>query len=362
MKKQKILILELGGIGDVVMALPALKGLVDLYRDDDLKILTVERTLPIVEQIEYTHPTGFNVESVDVLRKGGFLSWLGLIRRLKREGYDTVIDLSAIERYLAGVRRYLFLKLLSVNEAIGRNTDGLGWAYTRSIDETLTSSEHEVERKLRVAELLGIKIGDKRPEMIIKDEEREWAEYLLKDLPEKGLVIGMNPGAYRPSRMWSVEKFKEIAQWLVEELSASLLIMGGEKEKGLIENISMGLPEEKVVQCVGLAIPRLAAVMDRVSLLVTNDTGSMHVAAAVNTPIIALFGQTNFGRYHPYMDEERYVAIKKDCTVCPHTSFRNPMEECRRYSCNSQECMQFISVEEVKSAVQTLIKGLGGRT
>jgi ADP-heptose:LPS heptosyltransferase len=80
----------------------------------------------------------------------------------------------------------------------------------------------------------------------------------------------------------------------------------------------------------------------------------MHITAA-DVPIIAIFGQTNLKRYHPYMDDSRFVAIKKDHSVCPYFSFEHPRQECRRYDCNGNNCMDAITVNEVKEAVKKLV-------
>ena len=351
--KGRLLILELGGIGDVVMALPALSAIVGAPGDTRIKILVVERTASIVEQLRH-YRRDLEIEGTDVYGRKDPLEWFRLARRLRREGYERVIDMSAVEGFWAGIRRFIFLKALSAPEIIGRNTGGLGWAYTKSVYEELTSKEHEVERKIKVAKLLGIEVEERRPRFITVPHHRGWAEAFLADL-SRGPILGVNPGAYRPSRMWRWERFRCIALWAVRELGMGVVLTGGEGDRELIGRIAEGLPVERVRLAIGLPIPRLAALIERFALFLTNDTGPMHVAAAVDTPVIALFGQTNIWRYRPYMEEGRYVIIKKNSTVCKRRAFAHPMEECRRYLCKGGECMDLIGVEEVKDALRRMV-------
>lgn len=353
---KKILILELGGIGDAVMSIPAIGGILNHFKNTSVNILTVSRTKPIVENLKARDFENFNIIATDALEKGGIDRWIGLIKEIRNKKYDIVIDLSAIETFKAAVKRYVFLKLLGVKELIGRDTEGRGWAFTKKAKEELTSNEHEVERKAKVVELLGVKIGNKMPVLITLQGEKEKAKDILSGwLNDNRLIVGINPGAYRPSRMWREERFKEIVKWLIEDIGAFVIVIGGDKERELVERIAESFPCDMVMKVIGMPILELAAVIERMALLITNDTGTMHIAAALNVPTVAIFGQANLFRYRPYMDSLRYVAIRKDYTkVCPYLSFKHPMEECLRYDC-PYNCMDAVTVDDVKEAVKKLI-------
>ena len=351
---QKILILELGGIGDVVMSLPAVETVIRGV--GNVTVLTVKRTQPIIETLRGKGYNNFSIVSTGAMEGAGLSGWLSIIKTLRCQQFDMVIDLSAIETFKSAVKRRVFLKALSSKKTIGRNTEGRGWAFNEKASENLTNSEHEAERKIRVIELMGLKTVSLIPGIFISREEREKADKFLSGLADDGkLIVGINPGAYRPSRMWPEEKFREVMEWLVNDMSASIIITGGGKERLLAERLSGPLPAHRVKTALNLPIIELAAVLEKINVFVTNDTGPMHVAAAVNVPTVALFGQTNLHRYHPYMDSSRYVAIKRDYTRCPYFSFRHPMEECRRYDCEGKNCMKEITVDEVKAAIKRLL-------
>jgi ADP-heptose:LPS heptosyltransferase len=143
--------------------------------------------------------------------------------------------------------------------------------------------------------------------------------------------------------------------WLIEEMSAHVVITGGDKEKAVVESIAESLPGDRVKTVTGVSIMKFGAVIERMNIFMTNDTGPMHVAAAVGVPTVALFGQTNLYRYHPYMDDSMYITIKKECSICPCSSFEHPMEECRKHDCDDKQCMDSITMDEVIEAAEKLL-------
>ncbi len=357
MAEQKILILELGGIGDTAMAIPSVRAVLNSYQDGAITILTVPRTKAIIESLKTEDSKNLNVVSTDVMDESGMDSWPGLIRKMRSEKYDIAIDLSAVETFKAAVKRWVFFKSIGVKKTFGRNTNGRGWGFSKKSEDVLTSNEHEVQRKLNVIELLGFKADRIGPELIIPEKEIEEADAILSGwLNGSGPVIGINPGAFRPSRTWPAERFRQIAEWLIEEMSANIVITGGDKERAIAKSIAKSLPEDRVRMVTNVSIMGLAALMKKMAVFITNDTGPMHIAAAAGVPIISMFGQTNLQRYHPYMDSSKYTAIKMDHNLCPFTSFRHPMQECRKHDCEDNKCMDSISLDEVKDAVKKLIK------
>ena len=353
-----ILILELGGIGDVVMSLPAIEAVLTGCGDRPATILTVPRTKPIVESLRRKGFSNFEAVTTDALEGGGPDGWLRLCRALRKRRFDIVIDLSAVETNKAAVKRYLFLKMLGAKKTVGRDTDGRGHAFMEKAADTLTSSEHEVERKIKVASLLGLRYGQAVPKLVTGRDEKEKAySFLSRRANGGGLLAGMNPGAYRQSRMWPEESFAEILEWLVHDMSAYVVLTGGRGEKGIVESLARSISHDKVMTIVDIPLMEFAALIERLDLFITNDTGPMHIAAALDVPTVALFGQTNLRRYHPCMDDSRYVAIKKDHTLCRRLSFRHPMQECRRFTCEGKECMTSIAVAEVKEAIMKLLSG-----
>ncbi len=357
MAEQKILILELGGIGDTAMAIPAVQAVLSSYQNAAITVLTVPRTKAIIESLKTEGAENLNVVSTDVMDGNGTDSWPGLIRKMKNERYDIAIDLSAVETFKAALKRWVFFKSIGVKKTFGRNTDGRGWGFSKKSEDLLTSSEHEVLRKIKVIELLGLKADRTGPALIIPEKGMQEADAILTGwLNDKGPVIGINPGAFRPSRTWPAGRFREIAEWLINEMSVNIVITGGSKERAVAESIAKSLPKDRVKTVTDVSIMGLAALMKKMAVFITNDTGPMHIAAAAGVPIVSMFGQTNLQRYHPYIDSFKYTAIKMDHNLCPFTSFSHPMQECRKHDCEDNQCMDSITHDEVKEAVKKLMK------
>lgn len=358
---KKILILELGGIGDAVMSLPAIEAVLNHFKNTNVDILTVSRTKPVIENLKRMGFDNFHIFTTDVLEKGGLSNWLGLIKNLRKQRYDIIIDLSAVETFKAGIKRWLFIKLIGAKETIGRDTDGRGWAFAKKVKEELTSNEHEVERKINTARLAGADIKEYIPN--IEVEGSEGCGGLDDFLKSNGkIILGINVGAYRPSRRWPIDKVIVLAKDLLQEKRFKIVFLGGEREKEILQQI-----EDSLIDCklyiriaVNLSFANLINLLKHFSVFITNDTGLMHIAAALNVPMVITFDQNNVCRYRPYMDEKRYIIIKKHASVCPYYKFKNDMQECRRYSCDMQECMELITVDEVKEAVRGLLSRCGG--
>jgi heptosyltransferase-2 len=359
MAEQKILILELGGIGDTAMSIPAVRAVLNGHKNADITVLTVPRTRAVIDSLRKEGFENLDVVSTDVMDENGNDSWPGLIKGMRGKRFDIAIDLSAVETFKAAIKRWVFFKSLGVKNTFGRNTDGRGWGFSKKSEDVLTSSDHEVLRKIKVVELLGLKADRTAPALIIPDNEIKEADTMLSGWQnDNGPIIGINPGAFRPSRTWPAERFKQIAEWLIEEMSANIVITGGDKERAVAERIAGSLPEDRVRTVTGVSIMTLAAVMKKMYIFITNDTGPMHIAAAAGVPVVSMFGQTNLHRYHPYMDKSKYTAIKKDHSLCPFYSFKYPMQECRRHDCEDKKCMDSITLDEVREAVIKLMKTL----
>lgn len=348
MSDRRILILELGGIGDAVLAFPAVQSLLKHYDGAYIKVLVVPRTLPAMQFLKYRTGTSFVIEPVDL--DSALAAWLDLVRRLRAEDYDTIIDLSAIGSFKAAVKRFAFLRALGAGELLGRDTDKRGWAFTRKTSEVLLSEEHEVERKLKVARLAGAGMHDTAVRF---DGYRNSGTTAQKD----GRIVGINIGAYRPSRRWPIDKVIALAREMLHENRIELVFLGGEKEKDLLATIQDALNDHAAAirMACNLEFEDLVVLLSELSLLITNDTAVMHIGADLGIPMVVTFDQNNVHRYRPYMEKENYVLIKKDADVCPHFKFSHKMQECPRYSCATQECMNLITVEEVKNAAKRLL-------
>jgi heptosyltransferase-2 len=184
------------------------------------------------------------------------------------------------------------------------------------------------------------------PRIFLREEDRRWAEQMLKDfgLGNGNPLIGMNPGAtYGIAKCWYPGRFGELGKKLREKWKSNLLLFGKEEEKAIAEET---IQQNGGIDLTGKTnLLQLAALLERCHLLVTNDTGTMHVAAAVGTPVVALFGSTDPSTTGPW--GEGHVVIRKDLPCSP----------CLKRTCSTDHrCMELITVDEVEEIVSKKLK------
>ncbi len=348
-----VLVLEAGGIGDAVMATPALAAIRRRFPRARVAVVVAPRAAEIVESLH------LNFE-LKKLRLGDALAQLAdaarIILRARLARPDVLIDLSSIESTRAAGRRRRLVKLIGAQLSLGRDTDGRGNFFDAAAEESLLDQQHEVERKLKVLAPLNVGAEGGRPSLRAPRQAQESARLLLQEagISEGSEMVGINPGALRPSRRWPLENFVRLASSLTAGRRRALLVTGGPEERKLAEEVARAAGGQ-VVTATGRPLMELAALIGSCRVFITNDTGAMHIAAAQDVPVVALFGQTNVHRYRPRMDPRRCVVLKQPAEVCTEATFVAETQECRRHSCPSGECMRSISFESVSDAAERLL-------
>lgn len=204
--------------------------------------------------------------------------------------------------------------------------------------------QHLVHTYKMLLEPLGIGISETRPRLFLKDQELEEAQVLLKRLgisPEARLV-GINPGAaYGSAKCWLPERFRAVTEKLLKLQNVQIVYFGDATTQPLVKEICEGLP---VINLAGLTTLReLASLIKLCSAILTNDSGPMHIAAAVGTPLVALFGSTNEIATGPY---KTGTVIHKhvDCSPCY-----------KRVCPIDFRCMKRIETDEVYDALVKIL-------
>jgi heptosyltransferase-2 len=195
---------------------------------------------------------------------------------------------------------------------------------------------------------LGKVEGPDSPRIFLREEDRRWAEDFLRNL---GLLdgrplIGMNPGAaYGFAKCWYPGRFGELGKRLCERLKATVLVFGREEEKPIADEILQHLGGQGIDLTGRTRLLQLAALLERCHILVTNDTGTMHVASGVGTPVVALFGSTDPLATGPW--GEGHVVVRKDVPCSP----------CLKRICpTDHSCMELITVDEIEEAIHQKLR------
>ncbi|MBM4276295.1 MAG: lipopolysaccharide heptosyltransferase II [Deltaproteobacteria bacterium] len=340
-KINRILVRGVNWVGDTILTFPSVQGVKELFPHSRLTVLVPNhlvdlwKTFPCVDEI------------IPFKKKSGIGSiWedVQVSRSMKKRKFDLAIIFprsfrSAFQIYLAGIPI-----------RIGYQDEGRSPFLTHEIErkgEVLRL--HRVHYYRRLMEPLGHLGSIPSPRLFLGEEEREWAK---KKLDELGLldgrpIIGINPGAaYGLAKCWPPDRFAELGERLSNKWKATALIFGREEERGMAERILKNLGGGGVDFTGKTRLLQLAALLERCCLLVTNDTGTMHMASAVGTPVVAIFGSTDPVATGPWGDG--HVVVKRDVPCSP----------CLKRVCpTDHRCMELISVDEVEEVVSKKLEG-----
>jgi len=211
------------------------------------------------------------------------------------------------------------------------------------------ATQHLVKTYKELLLPLGIPISSTKPKLYSSENESIFAKSLfMPNANSKSIILGVNPGAaYGSAKCWLPERFVEVTKKLLENPNVYVVYFGDSNGASLVDSICKQLPSERVVNLAGKTTLReLVALIKCCSLILTNDSGPMHIAAALDIPLVALFGSTNDTTTGPYGNGNGLVIHKHvECSPCY-----------KRVCPIDFKCMKKIEVEEVFNKLTALIK------
>jgi ADP-heptose:LPS heptosyltransferase len=321
-----ILVIDFGQMGDVILSLPALSAIRHRFPRARVTVAVGGAAAAVVEM------AGVADEALAVDRVGlrdgpKHLSvWqIGkLVLDVRRRKFDFVIDLHSLSEtnllgFLSGAGQRLYAR------RPGRSLDYLANFGTKPPAED--RSKHAIDRYLDVVAPLGVGQVSRVPRLAVRDEDGRAVEELLRKAKAGGgrtrrgraaagegggdaPLVGIFPGAGHPSRRWPVERFAELAWMLERNDSVRAVLFAGPEERKLVREARPKFPPSTIVLD-KLTVPQLAAAAARLSVFVSNDTGPMHIAAAVGTPVVILMQHhPMFNCYIPPGERHRVVAAR----------------------------------------------------
>jgi lipopolysaccharide heptosyltransferase II len=337
-KTLRILVIKYSALGDVILSIPSLKAIRRQYPSSRITVLTSRQSREIVASLPY-------IDDVIVFEKERFPHRSKLIletaRLLRRNIFDLVIDLQ--NNKTSHILSYLSL----CPRRIGYDNGKLGILMNYRIKdrtEKLTALQHQ----FRLLSLLGIRYQDEKLELSIREEDKEFVDDFLDEqwIPPSQVLIGLNLGASSRwlSKRWPLERFV----YLAEELALHgirVVVTGTEVDKEEVKRFLKMTKAKPVNACGRTNLTQLAALIKRCAVYVTADSAPLHIAMAVNTPVVALFGPTDYRRHIAYL-QDSLIVINKDMVCAP----------CYRATCKDYECMRKITVQEVLDATLRLLK------
>ncbi|MEM9418188.1 MAG: lipopolysaccharide heptosyltransferase II [Planctomycetota bacterium] len=325
---ERLLVVLPTWFGDILMATPTLRALKRLWPDTQLSVLVRESVADLVEGLPYID------HHVPVLMKGKGASAFRLAKRLSKQKYDAAILLPNSFRSAA------LVSMAGIPRRIGYERDGRGVLLT---DKLIPRREGKkflpvptLDYYLSIVHYLGGEAyeGDHLMEVATRPEDDERAADLLAGAKGKPVVL-LNPGAQKEFKRWPAERFAELAARCSNELGCAVAVTGSPDEREVLARVT-GAATTTIIDLpkAGMNVRLLKSVTKKCALMVTNDTGPRHLAAACDTPLVTLFGPTTPEWTEIGYDKERQVVAR---------------------DAGHAESMKQISVDEVFAAAKDLL-------
>jgi ADP-heptose:LPS heptosyltransferase len=305
---RNILVIDFGQLGDVVMSLPALRAIRERFPHARITVAVGKPAAEVIEMTNYADA----IVSVDrVSLRDGFqplsiLRMLQLVKDMRRRQFDFVIDLHSFSEtnllgFFSGAPKRLF------SRRPGRSLDFLSNFTPRAPIDNNDPDRHLVERYLDVLLPLGIKNQPRTPQLFTnREDDRAIDAILLKSKAEQGPLVGLFPGAGHPGRCWPLKKFAELADFLLRNDSVRSIVFLGPEENHVAQRTRDLFPSGCIIVD-KLSIRQLAAAQARLAVFVSNDTGPVHIAAAVGTPVVVLINRPTHHAYVPLAESQRII-------------------------------------------------------
>lgn len=288
---KRILVIRTDRIGDLVLSTPALKALRDHFPGAHITCLTAPYTREIVEG----NPCLNDVITYERAIIGSPVRLIRFIAEIRRSKFDIAVVLN----YTSDAILLAYLSGAPVR--VGTWIPGCKWFLTESISyrERDKPGRHEVECVLDVLRKIGIEANEKSLYLPLSERGESFAVRFMKEHDlEKEILVALHPGSRQPRMRWSRRGFARVADTLIRENGVRVVMIQGPGEETLIRDIFSMMQEEALVTPPGMTITGLISLLSRCSLFIGHGTGTMHIAAALKIPVIALFGNAHFMESH----------------------------------------------------------------
>ena len=339
---KRILIVRTDRIGDVLLSTPVIRALREQYSNAYIAMMISPYTKDIIEGNPYLD------EAIIYDKDNRHKSWMSSVKfslALRKKKFDLAIILHPTNR------AHLMTFLAGIRTRAGYDRK-LGFLLTDRIKHIKQFGEkHELEYNFDLLKYFGISTQDKELFMPIRQESELWAEELFNQLGinEKDALLAIHPGASCPSKIWPGERFAEAADRLVEKYGFRVVLVSGPKDMALAERVIRRMRHPAINLAGKTSVSQLASVLKRCKLFISCDSGPVHIASAVGTPVISIFGRNQKG-----LSPKRWGPVgKKDCVIHKEVG----CIECLAHNCKKDfACLKAISVDEVVGVAEEILK------
>lgn len=289
-KAENILVISLTHLGDMVLLSPFLYNLRRNFPNARIDILIKKQVDEILEYCPYiNNRIIYNAKWVNSGKGSGLFKTWNLIRQLKKNHYDLTFV----------THPHIFSNMIpwlsGIPFRVGYSDKGDGFLNMRF--EKGKKIQHACNYPLDLLRYLNLEVESEELKLHLGQADIAFAEEFRKSpsLSGASFLIGVHPGAGKRTKIWLIERYAEVIQYLINRYGAHILLFAGEQEADITEKIQLLLKnyQHKITDFTGkLAIRQMAALMKLCKIILTNDSGPMHIASALGKPVVALFVST----------------------------------------------------------------------
>lgn len=319
---KRILVVKLDHLGDVLLATPVFSNLRQAYPDAELHALAgtwsrvvLEKHPDVSKVLEYNSPAFSRTVEPTSLKQT-----LQLYRALRRQKYDLMVQ-------LRGDWRTVCFALLRVTP---KRLDRAALQVANRLGFPRFTGIHETTRNLDILRKAGIPTPIKTTTFSVTAEDKKWASNFLTahQIGEERPLIAIHPGSPIPLKRWMPERYAELADWLIAQKRANILFVGVKEEIPIITEIQRLMRAESNNIAGKTTLTQLASILHISNVFIGNDSGPMHLAAAVGTPTVGLYGPGDPTRFGPVGTKCQTIQRKQDCPPCTGTTCRFGKDGC----------------------------------
>lgn len=338
--RKRILIVSVNWLGDLLFLTPAIRAIRRAHPNSFIACLAPPRGLELLQG----NPHLNEVIPVEETRgPGNLLVWWKRVGRLREGRFDTVF------LFHRSFTRALAVRAAGIPERIGHWTWKRGWLLTTAVHPPRPDSVHKIDLFLRIVEAAGIRPDGRQYDAGLLPEDRAAAERIRSELglKPKDRVVALHAGANWRLKRWPPKNFARAADELVGRYGVKVLFIGGQGDLPLIEGIVGRMKSRPLIAAGRTTFRQMGALLEQSSLLISNDSGPLHMGLAVGVPVVALFGPTD-----PKLTGPAHGA----CAVTLFGSIGCPVP-CYQLRCPANLCMEQITVEQVLEAAGKFLEG-----
>ncbi len=372
----RILVVKMAGIGDLLLATPALRALRESYPLARIDLLVTPDSAGLlnswdaIDHIIVLDKYLFDSPQQMVMKPQN-MARLALLWNALREGkYDAVLLLHHLTLPFGRIKHQILMRATGAKWRVGLD-NGHGWFLNVRVPDQGFGAMHEAEYNMEVVKAVGASVQDKRLFLPLSEEERAKARQLIygesdpDEISRPIIAIHPGTGGYSTARRWAPERFAQVADRLYQAVGGQLLLIGGPEEVELHTQImgmlKSGVPVRSLAGKGNIKVA--GAVLELVDLFIGNDAGPMHLAAAAGAPVVAIFGLSNHLAWGPYTGEagsKRASVVRLDLPCMP--CFYRGHELGTPEGCMTRDCLAMLEIDPVEVAARRMLRGMGARS